>query len=67
MLQSVVFPKDKFTITQTKTWLKNHRITPMKAAHVTNTSYRYRINPPPMDGAYYTIHAGNVNLVYSKI
>jgi hypothetical protein len=45
-IQAVLFRKDRWTITETKKFLSNHNIMPIKEARETKNFYRYRIEEP---------------------
>lgn len=45
-IQSIEFDKYFWTKNQAEEWLKNHKIIPMKVAHITKNYIRYRIEEP---------------------
>jgi hypothetical protein len=45
-IQAVLFPVSKWTEWLAEHWLKEHRIVPMKAVHITSKYLRYRIADP---------------------
>lgn len=64
ILHAVLFPKNKFTLTSSKEWLKNHNY---KYIHNRQTKniYRFRIKEQIKDYKFYTIKLNDsVELVY---
>lgn len=43
-IQSVLFNKDKWTLTKARKWLKEHNLKPINRVFTTNDKYRYMIN-----------------------
>ena len=65
MLQTVLFPKSKFSVQSAITWLINHKYTSQKIDS-TGKFYRFR-QRQPSQGAYYTVKLPNgIELVYEK-
>lgn len=55
MLQSILFDKHLFTLPDAHYWLYKHHIKPIKAVHITENYYRFRINKPVSRYRYYAI------------
>lgn len=66
MLQTVLFPKSKFTMYEAIQWLINHGHTHHKI-DITKKFYRFRQHDPLPHGQYYTVSLPNgVELVHSR-
>ena len=66
MLQTVLFPKNKYTVQSAIRWLINHKYTSQKV-DITGNFYRFRQRTPISYGAYYTVKLPNgIELVYEK-
>lgn len=69
MLQSVVFPRDVYTITTAYYWLNRHHIEPMlgKSPDVEKNTIRFRIESPKHLSQFYSKKLPNgIVLVYGK-
>lgn len=54
MLQSVIFDKNIWTLTEARHWLMKHKLRPIKSVHITANYYRFRMNEPVPNARYYT-------------
>lgn len=57
-VQSVLIPKDSFTLKQAREWVKTHGYTGL-GVDVTEDHYRFRQMTPRKDGRYRTIELPN--------
>ena len=53
-LQSVLFPKGKYTLAHAHHWLKMHNAKPIKGVHETEQYYRFRMTEPNKNATYHT-------------
>jgi len=53
MIQAVIFNRELFTKKEAVKWLKEHKITPLKA-HTTKNYYRFRMSEPIKNARYIT-------------
>lgn len=58
MVQSVIFPKEKFSISQARKWLKDHHYGGKKV-DTTENFYRFRQMKPMKGGRYTTMTLPN--------
>ena len=59
MEQAILFPIDKYTTADARTWLDNHGFKPIKHVHKTKHFYRYRLKQPRVGARYYIIKMRN--------
>ena len=66
MLQTILFPKSKFKMSDALHWILAHGYTAYKV-DVTNRFLRFRQREPPSHASYYTVTLPNgIELVHSK-
>jgi hypothetical protein len=55
-IQSIRFPRDKFTKAQASKWMKEHnyKLLKGKKVDITETQLRYRLHEPEQGGRYFT-------------
>lgn len=67
LLQTVLVPKDKFTLTKAKTWVVSHGFKAPKVDSAANF-YRFRQATPKASAKFYTVSLPNgVELVYQVV
>jgi hypothetical protein len=65
MLQTILVPKDKFSLSEAYVWLANHHYSHHKI-DITEHFYRFRQNDPH-GGSYYTVRLPNgIQLVHEN-
>ena len=57
-IQSVIFPKDQWSLQKARSWLKSHKYKKMEVDVKPNT-YRFRQKPPTKGVKYYTVKLNN--------
>lgn len=66
-IQSIMFPKSKYTSESSFNWLQKHNMKPLKKVHETENYYRYRIEKPNKNNKYYTMKIKHgIQLVIQK-
>jgi len=53
-LQAVIFRKDIWSPSDCLSYLRQHKLRPIKAVHETTNYYRYRITPPALYKKFFT-------------
>ena len=57
-IQSIMFPKEEFSLIGAKMWLKNHEYYPLKV-DTTQNFYRFRLQKPIKGNKYRIVHFGD--------
>lgn len=64
MLQTILMPKSKFSLSEAVAWVSNHHHSHHKV-DITDNFYRFRQHTPAHHGRYYTVKLKNgVELVH---
>ncbi len=58
-VQAVLFEKNKWKTILCRSWLKKHKLKPIKRVHLTENYYRYRIVEPLAFSSFKTIKLGD--------
>ena len=67
LVQAILFPKDKYTLTQANTWIKAHKVKILKEPHITERYIRYRVSEPNDSKQYKTKELkGHIYVIYTN-
>lgn len=58
-MQSIIFNKKLWTLTESKRFLNRHHLEPIKPVHTTENFYRFGLQNPYPHKRYYTIRITN--------
>jgi len=66
IVQSVLIPRDRYSLSEAKRWIKNHNFTMRykgKAVDITENYYRFRQHKPVKDSKYRVVRLNNDILI----